>query len=43
MVRCRGLGDFKGEEGVDRVRDVVVGKATLDVLLLCLGFAAASV
>lgn len=46
MVRCRGLGDVKGEEGVvDGVRGRVVGKVTLDVLGLCLGlgFAAANV
>jgi hypothetical protein len=43
MVRCRGLGDVKGEGVVDGVRDRVVGKVTLDLLALCLGFAADSV
>jgi len=43
IVRCRGLGDVKVEEVVDGVRGRVDGKVTLDVLGLCLGFAAASV
>ena len=43
MVRCRGLGDVKGEGVVDEVRDRVVGKVTLDLLALCLGFAADNV
>jgi hypothetical protein len=38
MVRCRGLGDVKGEGVVDEVRDRVVGKVTLDLLALCFGF-----
>ena len=43
MVRCRGLGDVKGEGVVDGTRERVVGKVTLDVLALCLDFAADSV
>ena len=43
IVRCRGLGDVKGEGVLDEVRDRVVGKVTLDLLALSLGFAADNV
>jgi hypothetical protein len=43
IVRCRGLGDVMGEEDVDEVHESVVGKATLEVVDLRFGFAAASV
>lgn len=40
MVRCRGLGDVKGVVVVD---GSVVGKVTLDILTLRLGFTEDSV
>jgi hypothetical protein len=43
MVRCLCLGDAMGEEDVDEVRERVVGKATLEMVDLRLGFAADSV
>jgi len=43
VMRCRGFGDAMGEEDVDEVLECVVGNATLDVVDLRFGFAAASV
>jgi len=43
IIRCRRLGDAIGDEGVDEVQERVVGKATLDVVDLRFGFAAARV
>ena len=43
IIRCRGLGDAIGDEDVDEVQERVVGKATLDVVDLRFGFAAARV
>jgi hypothetical protein len=42
-IRCRGLGDAIGDEDVDEVPERVVGNATLDVVDLRFGFAAARV
>jgi hypothetical protein len=39
MMRCLCLGDNMGEEDVDEVREHVVGKATLEMVDLRLGFA----
>jgi hypothetical protein len=43
IIRCRRLGDAIGDEDVDEVEGRVVGKATLDVVDLRFGFAAARV
>jgi hypothetical protein len=44
VMRCRGLGDAIGDEDVDEVQERDdVGKATLDVVDLRFGFAAARV
>jgi hypothetical protein len=41
IIRCRALGDAMGDEDVDDAQERVVGKATLDVVDLRFGFAAA--
>ena len=43
IIRCRALGDAIGDEDVDEAQERVVGKATLDVVDLRFGFAAARV
>ena len=38
IMRCRVLGEAIGDEDVDEVRERVVGKVTLEVFVLRLGF-----
>jgi hypothetical protein len=38
IIRCRVLGEVTGDEDVEEVRERVVGKATLEVFLLCFAF-----
>lgn len=43
VIRCLVLGDAIGDDDVDEVRERVVGKATLEVVVLRLAFVAVCV